>query len=198
MDRSARLLDIFSAPSPAADKFLGELSTLTDFLESERADGAKFAALELTGLRALADSFGRRSEEYTLAAGALHAALESALAQPELRIALLTFASTEGGVSAEKRQAAAQPPSQSPLPAPSRPAEPIDSGAHCFTSADACTNATDTCSGHGQCVAGTRAGRTCYVCACGATKSSKGRTLEWAGAKCERQDVSGYVANPDW
>lgn len=188
---SAQLLDLFSAPSPASDKFLGEFSTLSDFIESERKEGnAKFAALELAGLRVLADEYGRYSEQYTLATAAVRAAVESALAQPELQLVLLTFDSTEGSMSV-KRQAVAQPPSQSPLPIPSRPSEPIDSQARCFTSADACTNATDTCSGHGQCVAGKRAGQTCYVCACGATKDTKGRTLDWAGVKCERRDVSG-------
>lgn len=186
-----RLLDVFSIPSAAGDILLSELSTLVDFLESERAapGGAKFAALEVTGLRALADAYGRSSEQYAVGAATVRATLESALAQRDLNLALLTFPAAHGA-TVMKRQVQPAQPSQTPIPGP-RPQEPIGSDAHCFASEDACTNATDSCSGRGQCFGGSRAGRTCFVCSCGATKDTKGRTTNWAGQKCERKDISG-------
>ena len=36
-----------------------------------------------------------------------------------------------------------------------------------------------------------KAGMTCFICACTATKDSMGRTENWAGEACERKDVSG-------
>jgi hypothetical protein len=183
---ASRLLDIFSIPSASGDVLLAELSTLVDFLESDMPtdDAAKFAALELRGLQLLAEEHGRTSEQYRLGASVLRATLESALAKPGLNIALLTFPASSTTKQGKRA------PQQTPLP-PQRPQEPIGSEARCFTSAEACTNGTNSCSGHGQCFGGSRAGRTCYVCSCGVTKDSKGRKTQWAGQTCERQDISG-------
>jgi hypothetical protein len=184
-----RMLDVFSS-SATADTLLQELAALVAFLESPRAapGAGKFGALEITGLRVLADAYGRGSDQYTLAAETVQAALESALAQADTRVALVTFA--PAGVSAKRD---GQPPPQSPFPLPTAAPAPIVSSKMCFADADACTNATNACSGHGQCVAGARAGRQCFVCACGSTKT-EGKTTDWAGTMCERKDVSRFVS----
>jgi len=175
------LLDIMNV-SPVTETFVSELSALVTFLESDDLSLDRFGAFRITGLRTIADAYGRESEQYATAAASLAAALRSALTKPHLNMVILAYPKTHAGM--EKRQ------DQSPLPSP-LPVPPIGSDTLCFTSEEACSNSTDSCSGHGACVEANKAGRTCFVCACEATKDSNGQTQYWAGSKCERKDVSG-------
>jgi len=181
------LLDIMQV-SPSTETFISELSALVSFLESDDLSLDRFGGFRITGLRTIADVYGRESEQYTTAAASLAAALRSALSKPYLNVAILTYPETETRASAgvERRQ------DQSPLPSPV-PVPPIDSNALCFTSKEVCSNSTDSCSGHGTCAQAIRAGRTCFACVCEASKNSNDQTQYWAGSKCERKDVSGYV-----
>ncbi|CCL99659.1 uncharacterized protein FIBRA_01679 [Fibroporia radiculosa] len=185
-----RIIDIFSVPSSASQIFLSEMTTLVDFLESNEFSTDKFAALELNGLSALAEEHGRDSEQYHLASETIRSFISSAVEKRDLKLAIVTIPDS---VKQLKRQDGTQvQPPQSPLPPPiAGPAEPIDAVSTCFTSAEVCGNSTNSCSGHGQCVSATKAGRTCFVCACAATKDAQGRTEKWAGNSCERKDVSG-------
>lgn len=180
-----RLLDVFSVSSSATETFLTELSGIISFLESDDAFYAdRFGAFELKGLSEIARAYGRANEQYQLAAETLRAAVHSALAKEDLNLVLLTY----DGARAEAMRK--REPQQSPLP-PSIPQQPINSISTCHATEDVCGNATSSCSGRGSCVKASRAGRTCFVCACSATKDSKGRTENWAGQSCERKDVSG-------
>ncbi|THH16016.1 hypothetical protein EW146_g4553 [Bondarzewia mesenterica] len=181
-----RLLDIFSVSSSATESFLTEISGLVSFLESDD-DGLasdKFGAFELTGLGEIASAYGRSSEQYTLAAETLRAVLLGALDKKDINLVVLTFNGARANAPSRR-----QPP-QSPLP-PTIPQQPINSVSTCYTSESECGNATSACSGRGSCVSATKAGKTCFVCACAATKDEKGRTENWAGQACERKDVSG-------
>jgi len=180
-----RTLDIFSISSPAADHFLAGLSALSDFLEYAAPASDKFGAFQLGGLQEIADAYGRTSEQYNRAVEALHAALLSAFAQPDLNIVLLTTDAPASPIMPVKRE-----PQQSPLPPPIA-MPPLGSDATCFTDVNACSNSTNACSGHGECVSTSRAGRACFVCACVATKDANNRTEYWAGDACQRKDVSG-------
>lgn len=189
--QAAQLLDIFSAPTEENQAFLTSASALVDFLDktdspSPDAHGHEnFGAFELSGLSGLAEQYGADSESYQTAVKIVQAIISSALSRDNLRLALVTFP-TQSSLS--KR---ADPP-QSPFPPPiARPAEPISAVSTCFESADVCTNTTDSCSGHGECVAATKLGRTCYICACAFTRDEQGRREDWAGQSCERKDVSG-------
>jgi hypothetical protein len=172
--------------SPPTETFISELSALIAFLESDDLSWDRFGAFHITGLRTIADTYGRESEQYTMAAESLTAALRSALSKtPHFNVVIFTYPETRaGGSGVERRQ------DQSPLPSPV-PLPPVGSDALCFTSEEVCSNSTDACSGHGACVKANKAGRTCFTCACEATKDSAGRTQYWAGRKCERKDVSG-------
>lgn len=185
------LLNIMDA-SPPTETFLSELSSLVAFLESDDISWDRFGAYHITGLRTIADAYGRESEQYTLAASSLTAALRSALTKKShLNTVIFTRPETRASVGdgrVERRQ------DQSPIPSPV-PLPPVGSDRLCFTSEEICSNSTDSCSGHGTCVEANRAGRTCFTCACQATHDSPGRTQYWAGSKCERKDVSGYVAD---
>ncbi|KIJ61286.1 hypothetical protein HYDPIDRAFT_177054 [Hydnomerulius pinastri MD-312] len=180
-----RVLDIFSSPTPANEAFLAEMSTLVEYLESSRSD--RFAALQFTGIPQLAASYGRSSEHYQLATETLRAAIEAILADKSIHVALVTYAP-----STQKRSP--QAPQQSPLPPNlkiTQSPQPIRQLASCLGSASACANATNSCSGHGECVSSTRAGQECFVCACTTTTSDAGKVQNWAGDMCERKDVSG-------
>jgi len=173
--------------SPSTETFISELSALIAFLESDDLSWDRFGAFRITGLRTIADAYGRESEQYTMAAASLSAALRSALDKPHTNMVIFTHPETRArGAVVERRQ------DQSPFPSPV-PLPPVGSDALCFTSEEVCSNSTDACSDHGACVEVNKAGRACFTCACEATKDSAGRTQYWAGRKCERKDVSGYV-----
>ena len=175
-----RLLDIFSVPSTSTGTFMSEISTLLDFVESDSTSG-RFGAFELKGLGEIQRAFGASSEQYRVAADSLRAIIQSATAKGSINLAVLTHAPN----SREKRI-----PQQSPIPSP-LPNQPISSISTCYDSQETCGDATSSCSGRGECVEVSKAGRTCFICACAATKDSKGRTENWAGEACERKDVSG-------
>lgn len=163
------------------------MSVISDFLETKNPI-ERFGAFELTGLHQIAHAYGRQSEEYKLAAQTTRALLQSAMSNANLHLALLT---TPLPSHVDKRQSV-QPPDQSPFPSPV-PKQPISGSSTCFASAEACGNSTSACSGRGECVAASKAGRTCFVCACAQTKSTKGKTETWVGESCERKDISGCV-----
>lgn len=185
-----RLLDIFSAPTTANRKFITSLSALVDYLDAETSSSfgyENFAGFELVGLSDLASQYGTRSESYQTAVKALQAVFASAMRRKDLKFAVLTFAPA----SAASKRADDDDPQTPMVPPAAPPAAPISAISGCFASAATCSNATDSCSGHGECVAATKLGRTCYVCACAATVNEKGRKEDWAGQACERKDISG-------
>lgn len=184
----SQLVNIFSAPTEANRAFLTSASALIDFLDTQASTSPKgsgydsFGAFELSGLQELAEQYGVDSESYNAAVATLQAIFASALSRDDLHLALLTFSPIS---QLSKRD----DPPQAPLPPILHPAEPI--GSACFTDEEACSNATDSCSGHGECVGATKAGKTCYVCACSASMNDKGKKEDWAGLACERKDISG-------
>ncbi|KAI0709604.1 hypothetical protein C8T65DRAFT_575702 [Cerioporus squamosus] len=174
-DRAHHVYSYVHEPS-CSDHGLQEVANLKDFVNGDYTPD-RFGAFDFTSL----------SKE---AHHALREMLKGLSARSDIKLAIVTVPSVHhhGHKHHDKRQ---QPP-QSPLPPPlPRPAEPIDSISTCYTSADACGNATSACSGHGECVSASKAGKTCFVCACSATTDLKGRKEHWAGRACERKDVSG-------
>jgi len=182
-----RTLDIFSAPTPANEAFLAEISTLNKFVEpTTDIHDDKFASLELTGLSQLAATYGRSSDQYQLAARTVRAVLEASTADAKTRVAILSY--TPSPIMGKRQP---QSPQQSPFPAVRPPVgPPIRRLASCLTSAEACSDATNSCSGHGQCVSTLIAEQECFVCACSDTKSNSGKTQSWAGDMCQRKDIS--------
>ncbi|KAH7904027.1 hypothetical protein BJ138DRAFT_1167232 [Hygrophoropsis aurantiaca] len=185
-----RVLDIFSAPSPANEAFLAEISVLSEFFESPSSEHSdKFAALTLTSLPQLASTYGYASAQYTLATRTIHALLEVGSADPATHIALLTLDTDPAPATNSKRSPQSQPPQQSPLPVYTHdsPTSNVSSlSSTCLGSVLACDDATDACSGRGECISISKAGKECFVCQC--TREG------WAGSKCEKKDVSGPFA----
>ncbi|KAG6873451.1 hypothetical protein C0995_015540 [Termitomyces sp. Mi166 len=164
---------------------------LAAFFES--AETPSFAALEMTKLSDLRRIYGSNSSEYHVAAEGLREVILEACNRPDtFSLAILTFSTPVSSFGKRDTQPQA---SQSPLvPSHPPPQEPIGAISTCFTSAAACINSTDSCSGRGQCLEATKSGRTCYVCTCGVTRSGEGpnvKTDVWVGQSCEKKDVSG-------
>jgi hypothetical protein len=148
-----------------------------------------FAAIDLSDLFAIGKVPDQTSEELSKR---LRFFLEHISQDDRYNLAVLTYA-TPSSTSLFKRDASE---SQAPFPSVVPPQLPIGSISTCFASLDACNNDTSSCSGRGQCVKASKAGRTCFVCTCGFTKSGEGKNIKteyWAGEKCERKDISGYV-----
>ncbi|KAL0576336.1 hypothetical protein V5O48_005634 [Marasmius crinis-equi] len=160
------------------------------FSSTHATEEPVFAALDLSSLSRLRGEFGFASGEYKTAVAEMRASLGSVVEGGRVRLAILThgFSST---YSFDKRQV---DPLQSQAPIRVPPQQPIDSVSTCFTSAEICNNATSSCSGRGQCMEATKIGKTCFVCACKATKTGEGNQVKtdyWVGESCERKDVSG-------
>lgn len=167
-----------------------EFENLKDFLEGDYHPH-RFGAFDFTHISELKDHIGSSHDQVKAARKTLHRILSGLSKRSDIKVAVVTIPS-EHHHKEHSEHDKRQPPSQSPLPPPlPRPAEPIDSISSCFSSAETCGNTTSSCSGHGECVQATKAGKTCFVCACSATKDKKGRKEQWAGLACERKDVSG-------
>ena len=164
------------------------IQSLVSFFDS--AESPAFASLDLSTLHDIRQTHGSSSDEYIQVADTLRAYLEQILDDSNFNLAIITLPPPSTS-SLFKRQAPA--PSSTPSPTPQ---QPIGSISACFTTLDVCNNSTSSCSGRGTCVQASKAGRTCFVCSCGVTKTGEGnkvKTVTWVGQSCERQDVSGYV-----
>ncbi|KIL65885.1 hypothetical protein M378DRAFT_161516 [Amanita muscaria Koide BX008] len=165
---------------------MSQLDALSSFLDSEEPS---FAAIELRELSKLRLEYGSTNEEYQNRVRQLQDFLRRVITgRPNLRLAIVTF----DAFHSQTRNFARQ--EQSPLP-PNRPPpqQPIGSISTCYVDQPACQNATDSCSGRGECVQATKSGRTCFVCLCGVTQTGEGastKTEKWAGDSCERKDIS--------
>ncbi|KAJ7594434.1 hypothetical protein C8J56DRAFT_1161050 [Mycena floridula] len=154
---------------------------LSRFFESTPA--SKFATLELASLSDIRQNHGEQSEEYISAVQRIQAFLTEH--SDTLQLAVLTYDSPTSRASLKR---------QSTLLADPIPQEPFGAISTCFTSLDTCNNGTSACSGHGQCMQASKAGRTCFVCTCGITQTGEGskvKTVNWVGQSCERKDISG-------
>lgn len=61
----------------------------------------------------------------------------------------------------------------------------------CFADEDACTSATNNCSGHGSC---TKFQSKCWQCACKPTFDKKlSKTTKWAGSDCSKKDIAAQA-----
>lgn len=164
-------------------------SRLNAFLDESH--DSEFSAIDLSGLADVRKKYGAKSKQFQDAVATIREFVHS-LAEKDCSLAILSYA-PPATLSHSKRQAA----SQQPLPpdhAP--PQQPIGSVSTCFDSEDACSDATDSCSGRGQCLQASKAGKTCFVCACAASKSGSGdktKTEYWVGDACERKDVSRWA-----
>jgi len=177
------LLDTFDlAASESSSIFTQELEELVNAVEestkAEQEDTLFVFALD--GLSRIEEEHGRNSDVYEAAAQALKGLL-SHKSLTSRKLALLVIPS-EPRLTARSDSAARQFNERSiPL---------VHSKSQCFSSEEVCTNSTYSCSSRGECIKATRAGKTCFSCSCYSTKDDAGRTVDWAGQMCEREDIS--------
>lgn len=69
---------------------------------------------------------------------------------------------------------------------------PIESNfiGKCFSSEKDLNKATLNCSSHGKAIQSSKGGKKCYRCKCQQTKGKGGNNIAWAGAACQKQDIS--------
>jgi len=168
---------------------LDDVRALVSFFDT--AEGPAFAAVDLSALHELDEGYPGKASQITRE---LRAFLTQ-IAQEGYSLAILTYSPSPSSPFGKRRAFE----SQAPLPSTAPPQQPIGSVSTCYMSLESCKTSTNSCSGKGQCVEASKAGRTCFVCNCGATRSGEGKgtkTEYWAGEKCERKDISGYVVRP--
>ena len=200
-----RILDAFTlSPTPESEAFLADLTSLVKFsdevIDYDTKSSSYFGAFDISrSLHALSSKLGRESEQYTQATQIIRMMLDATTKVSNLKTAVISVPKNEVTKSHITKRAHSKR-QQSPLPPPlPHPAHPIGAVSTCYQTLDSCTNSTSSCSGHGSCISASKAGRTCFVCACEASKIETGKgtgtngkkTIYWAGDKCERQDVSG-------
>jgi len=164
-----------------------DVRNLVSFFDT--AEEPAFAAIDLSSLR-----LSQAKEELSDIAHELRSFLAQIAQDDRYNLAILTYA-TPSSTSFAKRHENLE--GQEPLPSTAPPQLPIGGISTCFASLNACNDGTTSCSGRGQCVKASKAGRTCFVCTCGVTKTGEGKDLKteyWAGEKCERKDISRYYS----
>lgn len=215
------LLDAFDVASAAAETFVKEMEALVGLVDEEKDQLSstgdlvdqthEFSAFEVKGLAEMQFEKGRQSEQYLTAAKSVQAVLSNVSRMLDFYYSFQTLTyllPTElQPALQDKKVAVIVVPHERPSSRNRRlmkrqessttPAAPgsgvVFSESTCFASNTTCAESTDSCSGHGSCIATTRAGKTCYTCSCGVTKNEQGRRQWWAGQSCEKLDLSTYV-----
>jgi hypothetical protein len=188
--------------------FIGEICALESFIDAlSRAPtplSGQFAAGHLVGLEVLLIKYGPHSEKYSAGVKAMHQSLRQLASKIHeldphqfLYVSLLPpthdSASTSGKTLLKRWQ------QNIDAFADTKTEEEATAGKHvaagCFESQEACEKATDKCSGHGKCKKLSSSGDDgkCFACACEPTVKKQGsgqKTTEWAGAACNKTDVS--------
>lgn len=188
----------------SADALLAKLET------NESTEDLSLQPLRFSGLQEVESSYGAESKEYAHAKELIRAAIEKvtdlfqARSEEQGRKASVAFVVTDN-----KNDDAPVKRSTSNLLAPflprashsetvfsvakssSKPSRlPTNLANTCFKDASSLEKATNNCSGHGKAVQSTKGGKPCYRCQCKATEVRKGKKVYWAGAACEKKDVS--------
>jgi hypothetical protein len=199
----------------ASSTFRQSIRDLISFLGNERHPDEKeiqlpsYQALRFEGLGEIQSTYGSDSEEYKQAKEMLRAILEAAVSKVDglarsasHRLAFITIPEQEATLMPRSidmlspfRSSLSLTPflstrdfslSANDTKAP-KESEYIGK---CFSSEKDLNKATSNCSSHGTPVQSSRGGAKCYRCNCKPTKGKSGRVTAWAGAACQKQDIS--------
>ncbi|SNX84677.1 uncharacterized protein MEPE_03386 [Melanopsichium pennsylvanicum] len=208
-----------SFKSPAFVKLEEELRSVEALLaklESDKQEDLSMQPLRFSGLQNVESRYGADSEEFAKAKEMVRCAVEQATkvfqarSQEHGRPASVAFVITDDAEASHlikrsssdllrpffKRASTVIRPNNTTTNsnnnlASSKPKPlPKNLARTCFTSASDLEKATNSCSGHGKAVKTSRGGKPCYRCQCQATEVRKGKKVYWAGAACEKKDVS--------
>ncbi|KAJ1024564.1 hypothetical protein NDA13_004495 [Ustilago tritici] len=198
------------------EKELRSAEALLAKLESGKNEDLSLQPLRFAGLQEVESTYGADSVEYAKAKKWVQEAVEKTTSLFEAKsesqgraasIAFVVTSSSNGSGAVPhltkrsdlllpfKRQLSFDSALSSqdaleskPSPFPSR--LPSNLLSTCFTSATDLEKATNNCSGHGLAVKTSKGGKPCYRCQCKATEVRKGKKVYWAGAACEKKDIS--------
>lgn len=220
MDGFSASFDWFTAASDnAAAKWSQQAASLGSKLEEElrsaeallsklqskddKEEDLSMQPLRFSGLQEVESTYGVESEEFAKAKELVKEAVEEitslfkSKSAEQGRQASIAFVVTDSSSNLVKR-------STSDLLSPLLPRQtfstlkkgsspsplPKNLLSTCFTSASSLEKATNNCSGHGKAVQSSKGGKPCYRCQCKPTEVRKGKKVYWAGAACEKKDVS--------
>ncbi|KAL4400064.1 hypothetical protein ACI68E_002979 [Malassezia pachydermatis] len=189
----------------ALDRLQAELAHIASLVSGPDMD---LQALGSARIQALADvkrEFGSESKTYKAAKEQVKSTLEALLERVErLSGAKLALIHTSENASTTHERRAQAPLSQQadllepfiatmPTSASNDDKEmPMGQLPSCPASREELEKATNKCHGHGKAIQSSKGGEMCWRCQCGSTREN-GRTTNWAGAACEKQDVSSQT-----
>ncbi|KAJ9475092.1 putative protein kinase [Pseudozyma hubeiensis] len=193
----------------SAEALLAKLKTTSS---GAAAQDLSLQPLRFSGLQQVESTYGADSTEYAKAKEMVRSAVEQVTSyfqsrsQEQGRAASIAFVVTDN-VEADaphlsKRSsdllrpfqrasaAAVRPDMLKSKPSSKPSALPKNLAGTCFTSESSLEKTTNNCSGHGKAVKTSKGGKPCYRCQCKATEERRGKKTYWAGAACEKKDVS--------
>lgn len=187
--------------STAFDTLRSELQAVHSLVE-QMQDGKSstdlsFQPLRFSGLDSVKSTYGAQSEEYLQAKKLVASAIEQvtslfqSTSEREGRKPSIAFVITDGSSAPLVKRSSSlnNGPAVRPAKSSSSPL-PKNLLATCFTSKSDLEEATNGCSGHGSAIQTSRGGKKCYRCQCTSTKDKQSRKTYWAGAACQKKDVS--------
>lgn len=198
---------------------LGSAEALVAKLETQDAETTQdlsMQPLRFSGLQDVESTYGAESAEYAKAKELVRAAVEQVTSlfqtrsEQQGRAASIAFVvtgtddanathlvkrSTADLLASFKRASTAQRPGAFAVTS-KKPASslPKNLAGTCFTSQSDLEKATNSCSGHGKAVKTSKGGKPCFRCQCKPTEVRKGKKTYWAGAACEKKDISTEFA----
>lgn len=192
-----RVLAAAPPTATALERLAHELAAIEQLVQGSHTDLAEFSRARITALADVRRDFGAHSQTFLDAKAQVKQVLTSLLHRAKqlagTRVALV-HTSREFDPSLHRR-------TQSPLPlqvAPERLREWAALGAMdqrpktCYTQREQLEAATNSCSRRGTPIQTTKGGKMCWRCQCTRLREG-GRTRQFAGAACEKEDYSSQT-----
>ncbi|WFD25552.1 hypothetical protein MNAN1_000512 [Malassezia nana] len=192
-----RVLAAAPPTATALEQLAHELSAIEQLVQGAHPDFTEFSRARITALADVRRDFGAHSQTFQDAKAQVKQVLTSLLHRAEqlagARVALV-HTSREFDPTLHRR-------TQSPLPlqvSPERLREWAAFGAMdqqpktCYTQREQLEAATNSCSRRGTPIQTTKGGKLCWRCQCTSLREG-GRTRQFAGAACEKDDYSSQT-----
>jgi len=193
----------YGTPSEAADLFR-EYGIIKKIAERDirSLPGQYLASCHAVGVEKYIKRYGPESRQALNAAQLYLSLIDDIPAHIRSTVLLLPVTKSNTGVSAFKIDlhkvykrseeeplslTAHSPPSAEATSTSKNPKRIIGPIPRCYSSKNSCTNATNACSGRGECVKSSSL-TDCWACSCMGDDGKK--TDKWAGAACQKEDIS--------
>ncbi|KAG0137607.1 hypothetical protein HOY82DRAFT_576034 [Tuber indicum] len=196
--------DDYGTPSEAAN-LLREYGIIKKITQRDirSLPGQHLASCHVAGVEKYVKKYGPESKQALNAAQLYLSLIDDIPAHIRSTILLLPATKSNTGVSAFKIDlhkaykrseeeplsftAHSPPPAEATSASSENPKSILGPIPRCYSSQNSCTNATNACSGRGECVKSSFP-TGCWACSCKGPDGKK--TDKWAGAACQKEDIS--------